>query len=187
PHRHAHPGRARHLPVDRSHAAAARRHELHRRARAALRGVAPVAHVRGDAAVGRAMTWLPPLLIRLTVGVLFVLTGFTAVTSLDDVTAFFVKLGIPLASANAVLVSFGELVCGALLVVGFLSRLAAVPLIVFMLVALATAKAPKVHGLTDLLMQPELGYIVMLVAIAVLGAGTYSVDGYRARRIISST
>lgn len=127
------------------------------------------------------LTWLPPLLVRVTVGVLFVSTGWKAVHSLDDVTAFFSELGIPLASANAVLVSFGELICGLLLVVGFASRLAAVPLVIFMIVALATAKAPKIHGLTDLLMQAELGYVVMLVGIAIVGAGSISVDGWRAR------
>jgi len=122
------------------------------------------------------LTWLPPLLIRLAVGVLFVITGWTAVHSLDGVTGYFAKLGIPLPHANAILVSFGELVCGGLLVVGLFARAASVPLMVFMIVALATAKAPEIHGVQDFLMQPELGYVVMLLVIAVFGPGRFSVD-----------
>jgi putative oxidoreductase len=124
------------------------------------------------------MTWLPPLLFRLIAGVLFAATGWVAVHALDDVIAYFAELGIPVPGVSAVLVGFGELICGALLVVGLLSRLAAIPLIVFMLVAIAAAKLPGVHGVRDFLMLVE----PSLVAIAIAGPGEVSVDAWLARR-----
>jgi putative oxidoreductase len=128
------------------------------------------------------LTWLPPLLFRLVAGVLFVITGWRAVHALDDVTAYFAELGIPLASANAVLVSFGELICGTLLVVGAASRLAAIPLAIFMIVAIATAKLPAIHGVGDFLMLVEPSLVAMLVAIAIAGPGPISIDAWLARR-----
>ena len=128
------------------------------------------------------MTWLPPLLFRLVAGVLFATTGWVAVHALDDVTAYFAELGIPLPGVSAVLVGFGELLCGVLLVVGLLSRLAAVPLIVFMVVAIAAAKLPGVHGVRDFLMLVEPSLVAMLVAIAITGPGEVSVDAWLARR-----
>lgn len=129
--------------------------------------------------IASRLAWLPPLLVRATVGMLFVLTGWTATHTLGEVTDYFAKLGIPLPHANAILVSFGELVCGALLVVGLFAREASIPLIVFMVVALATAKAPAIHGLEDLLLQPELGYVVMLAGLAIYGSGRLSLDHRR--------
>jgi putative oxidoreductase len=127
------------------------------------------------------LSWLWPLLVRLTVGLLFVSTGWTAVRSLDEVTAFFVVLHIPAAGFFAVLVSFTELVCGLLLVLGLGARLAAVPLIVTMTVAILTAKIGKIHGVPDLLRQIEFLYIVMLVAIVIAGPGAVSIDRYLVR------
>ena len=124
-------------------------------------------------------SWVWPLVIRLAAGVLFVSTGWRAVTHLDAVTSYFDQLAIPLPRVSAVVAGSAELVCGALLVVGLAARMATLPLVVCMLVALATAKRPEIHGLTDLLMQVELAYIVMLVAIFVAGPGPISIDSYR--------
>jgi putative oxidoreductase len=60
------------------------------------------------------------------------------------------ELGFPVPGFHSVLVSWTELVGGALLLVGLFSRLAAAPLAVSMVVALITAKASEIHGLADL-------------------------------------
>jgi putative oxidoreductase len=83
---------------------------------------------------------------------------------------------------NAVLVSYGELICGGLLVVGLAARLATLPLITFMTVALLTAKLPAIHGVADLFKQIELLYIVMSIAITIAGPGRVSLDAVLARR-----
>jgi uncharacterized membrane protein YphA (DoxX/SURF4 family) len=50
-------------------------------------------------------------------------------------------------------------------------------------VALATAKAGKVHGLRDLLMQVEFAYSVLLVVLALLGPGRISLDSFVVPRL----
>jgi putative oxidoreductase len=120
--------------------------------------------------------FVPPLLARVTLGVLFMSTGWGKVHSLDRVTAFFTELGIPAPGFHAVLVSWTELVGGALLLAGLFSRFAAVPLAVSMIVALITAKASEIHGLPDLFGTVEFTYLALLVWVAVSGAGSISLD-----------
>jgi len=127
------------------------------------------------AALGR-LGWLPPLLARITIGVVFVSTGWGKVHNLGKVTEFFARLGIPAPSFNAALVGYCELICGMLLLLGLATRFATVPLIVTMIVALATAKAGDIHGLQDLLGTIEFVYIPLLVYLALLGPGALAVD-----------
>src|SRR3569832_1371 len=121
-----------------------------------------------------SFAWVVPLLFRACAGLLFMSTGWEAVHHLGDVTELFAQLHIPLPGASAVLAGYAELICGALVLVGLATRLAALPLVVCMVVALATAKAPKIHGVRDLLMQVELVYVVLLIALVFLGAGCVS-------------
>src|SRR6185369_7292413 len=98
----------------------------------------------------KKLDFVAPSVARLTLGVLFMSTGWGKVHSLAKVTAFFTELGIPAPAFHAHLVSFVELIGGALLLVGLFSRLASVPLMVSMLVAILTAQREQVHGLPDL-------------------------------------
>src|SRR3974377_1876527 len=91
------------------------------------------------------------LTARLTVGVLFVSTGWGKVHNLAKVTSFFAELGIPMPGLNATVASYTELLCGSLLVIGLASRLASLPLVVTMIVAILTAKRAEGAGLADLL------------------------------------
>jgi putative oxidoreductase len=120
--------------------------------------------------------WAAPLLGRITLGGLFTSTGWGKVHHLDKVTAFFTELGIPAPAFQATLVSYVELIGGALLLVGLLTEFAAVPLIVSMAVAIITAKRNEVHGLPDLFGLVEWTYLVMLVWVAIEGAGACSID-----------
>jgi putative oxidoreductase len=129
------------------------------------------------------LDWLWPLLARLAVGVVFVTTGWRAIHILDDVTAFFAELGIPWPRLNAVVVAYTELICGGLLLAGLATRLAALPLIAIMTVAIATAKLAAIHGVSDLFRQIEALYIVLLIALAIAGPGAVSIDGWLARRV----
>jgi putative oxidoreductase len=134
-------------------------------------------------AVLATLAFLPPLLARITLGVLFASTGWGKVHNLEKVTGFFVELGIPMPGLNAVVVSWSELVCGALLVVGLGSRLATIPLLVSMAVALVTAKASEIHGLADLFGTVEFTYLALLVYVAVCGPGPVALDHLVARRL----
>ena len=120
--------------------------------------------------------WFALLLARLSVGLLFLSTGWGKVHDLAKVTAFFTHLGIPAPGFNAVLVGYSELICGTLLVLGLLTRLATIPLMVSMVIAILTAKLSDLHGLFDLVGFDEFTYLCMLVVIAVLGPGRASLD-----------
>jgi putative oxidoreductase len=126
---------------------------------------------------------LAPLLGRLAVGLLFMSTGWGKVHDIPKVTRFFETLGIPAPGFHAVLVGYSELICGTLLVLGLLTRFATVPLIVSMVVAIATAKRSELHGLFDLVGFDEFTYLVVLVMIAFIGPGALSLDHLLVRKL----
>jgi putative oxidoreductase len=127
--------------------------------------------------------WLALLLARLSVGLLFLSTGWGKVHDIPKVTGFFEELHIPAPGVNAVVVAYSELICGSLLVVGFLTRLAAIPLIVSMIVALLTAKLKDIHGIFDLVAADEFTYLCMLIVILAVGPGAASLDNPIAARL----
>ena len=147
-----------------------------------LVGLVDAAHNRVMAILER-LGWLAPLVGRLAVGLVFMSTGWGKVHNLEKVTHFFVDLGIPMPAFNAVLVAYSELICGTLLVVGLLTRLATIPLVVSMIVAILTAKRSDLHGLFDLVGFDEFTYLSVLVMIAVAGPGSASLDRLLVRRL----
>ena len=122
----------------------------------------------------RRAVWVAPLMARVTLGILFISTGWGKVQHLDKVTAFFAELHIPSPAFQATLVSYVELIGGAMILVGLCAELAAIPLIVSMLVAIITAKRSEVHGLPDLFGLVEWTYLVLLTWLAVAGPGKAS-------------
>ncbi len=143
-----------------------------------------VATIRSRAleVIGR-LDWLAPLIGRLAVGLLFISTGWGKVNDIPKVTHFFETLGIPAPGFQAVLVAYSELVCGSLLVVGLFARLATVPLIVSMIVAILTAKRSDLHGLFDLVGFDEFTYLCVLAMIAIIGPGAASLDRLVVQRL----
>jgi len=126
--------------------------------------------------ITQKLDWLGPLVARITLGVLFVSTGWGKVHSLAKVTAYFAELGIPFPGLQAPMVSFVELIGGALLIVGLFSRLAALPLMASMAVAILTAQRENVHGLPDLFGLVEWTYLSLLLWVALAGPGQISLD-----------
>jgi len=126
--------------------------------------------------LARRLAWLGPLVARITLGVLFMSTGWGKVHNLAKVTAYFSELGIPFPGLQAPMVSFIELIGGALLVVGLASRIAAAPLIGSMTVAILTAQRENVHGLPDLFGLVEWTYLALLLWVALAGPGKVSLD-----------
>jgi putative oxidoreductase len=123
------------------------------------------------------------LLGRLGVGLVFLSTGWGKVHNLDKVTQFFTELHIPAPGFHAVLVGYSELLCGAAIIIGLLTRPATIPLIVSMIVAILTAKRADLHGLFDLVGFEEFTYLVVLVMIAILGPGDWAVDRILAKKL----
>jgi putative oxidoreductase len=133
-------------------------------------------------AVTSRLRWLPPALARLTLGWVFLLSGWGKLHHLDDVIEFFGSLGIPAPQIQAPFAAAVEFVCGALLLAGLFSRLAAVPLVVVMIVAIATARREELTSLGVLFGFIEYLYIVLLLYIAVEGPGPLSLDALLRRR-----
>jgi len=131
--------------------------------------------------------FLGPLIARLTLGVAFVSSGWGKINNLDKVTEFFTELGIPAPHVQAVFVSWVELVCGALVLLGLGTRLASIPLICTMIVALITAKAEEIAGVSDLVGTIEFTYIALASWLVLSGAGALSLDGVLARRSASAS
>jgi putative oxidoreductase len=120
--------------------------------------------------------WVGPLLVRLSLGAVFITSGWGKIHNLGQVTSFFTELGIPFPGFNAALASTTELVGGVLILLGLFTRFAAIPLIVVMLVAIATAKRPEIDGVAALLGFIEFTYIAGFVWLLVSGAGRVSLD-----------
>lgn len=124
-----------------------------------------------------------PLLARLTVGVAFAESGWGKVHNLEAVGQFFAELGIPAPQIQATFVSYVELVCGSFVLIGLATRLAALPLIGTMIVALVTAKASDIGSFSDLIGTIELCYAVLLAWLALAGPGAASLDHVIARNV----
>ena len=127
-------------------------------------------------AVAAKLEWMPALLSRLAIGIIFTQSGWGKLQHLDKVVQFFTSLGIPAPQLQAPFVAGVELVGGALVLIGLFTRVASVPLIGTMVVAILTAKRAEIHALGDLLFMPEFLFIVLLLWLIVKGAGSLSVD-----------
>ena len=128
------------------------------------------------------IAFLGPALARLTIGVVFIQTGWGKLHSLGDVTEFFASLHIPAPAFQARLAAGTELFGGVLVLIGLATRLASLPLAFTMMVAIATAKRGDLTGVSALLGLEEWSYLVFFVWLALAGAGSLSVDGLIARR-----
>ena len=119
------------------------------------------------------------LLLRLAFGGLMaILHGWPKFQSYSEKAADWADpfgLGAPASLALAI---FGELVCGILIVLGLFTRIATIPAIITMLVAVFFAHwndplADKEHALL---------FLFAYGAIFSLGGGRYSLDGLLAKR-----
>ena len=131
--------------------------------------------------IGTALQWLSPAVARLTVGLVFLQSGWGKLHDLEKVTNYFTQLGLAAPAFQARLASTAEFVCGGLLLIGFATRFAAVPLIVIMCVAIRTALWEQVDGIASLVGLTEFAYIALLVWLGTNGAGPLSLDWLVAR------
>jgi uncharacterized membrane protein YphA (DoxX/SURF4 family) len=128
-------------------------------------------------------TTAPPsvILVRLLVGLVFLSEGIQKFLFPDALgVGRFIKIGIPAPEFMAPFVGVFEVGCGVLLIIGWLTRLAAIPLVIDILVAIATTKIPLLiksgfwamahEARTDVCML--LGSLFLLI----VGAGLWSVD-----------
>ena len=135
--------------------------------------------------VSGSLRWLPPTVARLTLGWIFLQSGWGKLNSLPKVIAYFTELGIPAPQIQAPIAAGFEFLCGALMLLGFCTRLASLPLIGIMLVAIGSAKRGDIHELSDLFATAEYLYIALALWLGAYGAGPISLDAFFARRFES--
>jgi uncharacterized membrane protein YphA (DoxX/SURF4 family) len=124
------------------------------------------------------------VLIRLVVGAVFLSEGIQKFLFPADLgVGRFAKIGIPSPAFTASFVGGCEIVCGALILVGFLTRLAVIPLIIDMLVAISTTKIPILlkGGFWAMAHEARVDYAMLLgsLFLLIVGGGAWSIDAGR--------
>jgi putative oxidoreductase len=126
--------------------------------------------------VSRYLTWLGPLFARITVGWVFLLSGWGKLHNLPQVTENFIGWGIPFPQILTPLTSGIEFFGGLFLLLGLLTRISAGALGVTMIVAIKAAKWGEVDSLETLLGFDEFEYLALFLWLAIAGPGALSLD-----------
>lgn len=139
----------------------------------------------------------PPaaILIRLSVGAVFASEGIQKFLFPGELAeGRFATIGIPAPGFFGPVAAVAETVCGVLLLAGLLTRVAAVPMVVDMVLALALTKVPilwggsadkpKAHGFWEMAHEARTDWAMLLglVFLLVVGPGRWSLDAVLARR-----
>ena len=154
----------------------------------------------------RAPGW--SILVRLLVGlVVFFPEGIQKLVFPELLGAGrFARIGIPYPDLMGPFVGAVETICGALIILGLFTRLASIPLIVIMIVAIISTKVPILlghdfwifhlpklprYGFWSMMHEARADYDMLLGSLYLLieGAGTWSLDALLARKtgtVISS-
>lgn len=117
------------------------------------------------------------LLIRVSMGWGFFLTGKGKLINLERTTRFFDSLELPLPKFQAILAGSTEMIGGLLLIAGLGTRLISVPLAFTMVVAYLTAHRDEAFAsLSDFTDQAPFPFLMAALVTLAFGAGKFSVD-----------
>jgi putative oxidoreductase len=124
------------------------------------------------------------IFIRLAVGLIFLTQGILKYIDPHMGVLRFAKIGFPYPDFTAHFVGTFEITCGFLVLIGLFARLAAIPLLIVILTAIATTKIPEVFrsdqgfwfmvsdARTDFAMTMSLLFLISV------GAGSWSLDAW---------
>jgi putative oxidoreductase len=127
------------------------------------------------------------LLVRIIVGSIFLTEGIQKFLFADALgVGRFIKIGIPVPEYMAPFVGIVEIVCGALVLLGLFTRLAAIPLAINISVAIATTKIPILmeKGFWAAAHEARVDWSMLLgsIFLILVGGGAWSLDSLLARR-----
>ena len=148
--------------------------------------------------------WTPPasaprstVLIRCMVGGVFLWEGILKFVYTNQGVGRFTKIGMPAPELMAHFVAVLEIVGGALLIAGFLTRLIAIPFVIEMVVAILSTKVALYLGTSPLPLPPsppqtgawavlheirsDYAQIMSVLFLLIAGPGPWSVDALLAR------
>jgi len=120
--------------------------------------------------------WAGPLIMRLIVGYVFMLTGWGKLNNLPQMIQNFADWGIPFPNILTPFVSAVECFGGAMLILGLFTRIPAAMLAVVMVVAVKSAKWDDIDSLETLLGFEEATYFAAFLWLAIAGPGAASLD-----------
>lgn len=112
------------------------------------------------------------LAVRIIFGILLMNHGIQKWSSFQELSTVFpdpLGIGSPLSLGLAI---FGELVCSMAFIVGFLYRLAMIPMIFTMIVAFFVVHANDVFAVKELAFI----YLVVFILMYIAGPGKFSID-----------
>jgi putative oxidoreductase len=137
------------------------------------------------------------ILIRCMVGGVFLWEGILKFVYTNQGVGRFTKIGIPAPELMAHFVAVLEIVGGALLISGFLTRLIAIPFVIEMVVAILSTKVALYFGTSPLPLPPappqsgawavlheirsDYAQIMSVLFLLAAGPGPWSVDAILAR------
>jgi putative oxidoreductase len=134
-------------------------------------------HTRERAlALVEKISWIGPALVRLTLAFVFIESGWGKLHNLEKVTGYFASLHIPAPHLNAIVASSTEFFGGIAILLGLLTRLAALPMAFTMVIAVLTAKRDDIDSVGSFFGLVEVSYLVMFLWLAVAGPGKLSLD-----------
>jgi putative oxidoreductase len=140
------------------------------------------------------------ILIHLMVGSVFLVEGILKFLHPDELgVGRFEKIGIPWPQVMGPFVGGVEIICGALVLIGLLTRLAAIPLLIDISVAIVSTKIPILlgHGIWQFTLTklPHYGFLSMLheartdfsmflglLFLLIVGPGRWSLDARRVEK-----
>jgi len=127
------------------------------------------------------------VLVRLIVGAVFLSEGIQKFLFPAELgVGRFAKIGLPSPEFLAPFVGTFEITCGLLVLLGLFTRLAAVPLIIVMLVAISTTKIPMLmdKGFWTMAHEARTDWSMLLGSafLLIVGAGAWSLDAMLCRR-----
>jgi putative oxidoreductase len=127
------------------------------------------------------------ILIRLMVGVVFISEGIQKFLFPEiRGTGRFIKIGIPAPEFFGPFVGTFEILSGILILLGLFTRLAAIPTLIIMLVAIASTKTVVLaeQGFWEMMHGSRTDWSMLLGSIFLLikGSGAWSVDNHLNKR-----
>jgi putative oxidoreductase len=134
-----------------------------------------------DSGLGRTSI----LFIRLAAGLIFSTQGLLKYLDPNLGVNRFTRIGFPYPGFTAHFVGAFEVLCGILLLAGLFTRLAAVPLLIVILTAIATTKVPELwrpgQGFWFMVSDARTDFAMLcsLLFLFISGPGTWSLDASR--------
>jgi putative oxidoreductase len=124
---------------------------------------------------------VPALLCRLAVGLIFLSEGLQKYLFPETLgTGRFAKIGFSDPGFWAYFTGTFEIVCGILVLIGLLTRLAAIPLLIIMIVSFITTKYPELIEKSFWFMahdyRTDFAMTLLLIYLIIHGGGKKSID-----------